>query len=286
MHIGEALFTKSLAANPRHAQQQEPTSLANYAPQAIQPLSLAFDALRLLWQKRDDALRLGLVPTLILFGGFVFGWDAISRYWSLLEANEVAEIDSAIMGRIFVVVLVSGVAAALAAANWLRFLLLGPMSAVGLGLALDRSHLGFFASGAALLIALGLALAILSMPIGFLPGPFNLLAMIGLMICLVVVFARQVFVPISIVIGQPMTPIGAWAATRGNGIRLAFALALVEIPVFIALNIVVFILGMFGFAQSAPFAMMFIGAMFQTAIFIAQSGVLANAFRHLIGIEA
>ena len=110
--------------------------------------------------------------------------------------------------------------------------------------------------------------------------------MIALLICLVVVFARQVFVPISIVIGQPLTPLGAWTATRGNGIRLAFALAMVEIPVFVALNVVVYILDTFGFAQAAPFAMMFIAAMFQTAIFIAQSGVLANAFRHLIGIEA
>jgi hypothetical protein len=260
--------------------------LHSRAPQNLPPLSLALGSLRVLWQSRDDALRLGLVPTIILFGGFVFGGDAIGRYLGLLEAGRIAEIDSAIIGRIFVVFVVSGIAAALVAANWLRFMLMGPMSAIGLGLSLDRNHFGFFASGAALLIALGLALAILSMPIGFLPAPFNLFAMIGLMISLVVVFARQVFVPVSIVIGQAM-PLGrAWTATRGNGIRLAFALALVELPPFMALYVVVSLLGSVGFAQSAPYAMTFIAALFQTAILIAQSGVIAGAYRHLIGVEA
>ncbi len=255
-------------------------------PQAIPPLSLAVGALRVVWDRRDDVLRLGLVPALILFGGLVYCWDGIARNLALLRAGQVAEIDGALLSSLLGLSVIYGLAATLLAVNWLRFLLLGPMSAIGLGLSLGRHHIGFLAAAAGLTIALGLALAVLSMPLGYLPAPIDLLAMIALMILLLVAFTRLVFVPAAIAIGQRATPHRAWAATRGNGFRLALALVLVELPIFVAFNLVDFILRAIGFETAAPYAMMFLAAAFQILITVAQASVLAAAYRLLIGIEA
>jgi len=254
--------------------------------QPIPPLPLATGALRVTWQRRDDALRLGMVPAIILFCGFAYGWESLARYWDLLGAGQTGEIEGALMLRVMALMLVSAISAAIVVANWLRFLLLGPMSAIGLGLSLGKNHVGFFAAMLALFLLLGMALAILSMPLAFLPGPLSPLSIVAVTIGLLVVFARQVFVPVSIAIGQHITPQRSWLATRGNGLRLAFALVLVELPLFLALNVAAIVLDVVGFAQAAPYAMMFIAACFQVAILIAQSSVIAAGYRHLIGIEA
>lgn len=251
-------------------------------PQPIPSVPLAIGALRVLWQSKDDALRLGFIPGLVLFAAFVFGSESLARYLQLLSDNRLDEIDGALIAKVMTMLLISAAVAGLSVANWLRFLLLGPMSAVGMGLSLDRGHIGFFAATSALLLLLGMAMAVLSMPLALLPPPFGVFAMLALTLATIAVFARLIFVAVSIVIGQAITPRQSWTATQGNGLRMALALILVEMPmVLIALA-----LESVGFADAAPYAMVFLTAILQICVLFAQAGVLAAGYRHLIGVEA
>jgi hypothetical protein len=259
--------------------------MASPRPQSIPVFLLVKTAFQILWQQRDDALRLGFIPTLICFGGFLYGETAMTQAGVLYQASVTNPVPADVAFGIFSTLLIILAATALLVGNWLRFMLLGPMGAVGLGLAIGRPHVRFLVSCVVFGFAGSIAASVLSMPMLLLPG---LLAWVGMIAVAIVVFVLAMrLTPFLVgqVIAQPMSLQQAWNASRGNGIALASALILTEIPLWIGARLLIQILSAVGFADVAPVAMIFITAVFQIAAGIVQASVLAAAFRQMVGIR-
>lgn len=242
-------------------------------------------AFQLLWRQRDDALRLGFIPTLIYFGGMIYGADAVTAFTAQLQAGTMEQPAAGVSLTILMTLLILALAAALAVANWLRFVLLGPMSAVGLGLDIGRPQIGFVVWSFVLLFAASIALTVLYMPIMLLPA---FLASIGAVVASIVIYVVATRLSPFLVgqaIAQPMSVQRAWNASRGNGVALATALIMVQVPLWIGITVVNQLLHAIGFAQVAPIAMFFIASVFQIADALLVAIVLATAFRHMVGVK-
>jgi hypothetical protein len=260
--------------------------MASPRPQSIPVFLLVKTAFQILWQQRDDALRLGFIPTLICFAGFIYGQDGLRTVAVQFQSGVMNPLPPGVALGVMSTLLIVLLAMALAAGNWLRFMLLGPMGAVGLGLAIGRPHVSFLAWCLILGFASGIAFTVISFPILLLPG---VLAGIGVFVAFVVVLvvtARLLPFLVGQVIGQPMSLQQSWIASRGNGVPLASALILVQIPLWIAASVLNQILFAIGFAMMAPLAMIFITAVFEIAVAILQASILAAAFRQIVGIRA
>jgi hypothetical protein len=242
-------------------------------------------ALQILWQQRDDALRLGLVPTLIGFGGFLYGRDALIVILGLMSTGIPAELPPGVAGPIFVMSLASLIAACLLTVNWLRFLLLGPMGAVGVGLSIGSAHIRFFFTALGFSLAAFVLLVILTRPLVFLPpAP----ATIGVMLAVAVVLILLArFAPFLIGkgIGQSMSLAQSWKVSRGNGASLAVSLILVQVPFMIGFTLLDMLLSIVGFVAMAPIGTAFIIWVGQIAVLICQASVLATAYRHMVGVR-
>ncbi len=256
-------------------------------PQSSVPVLLVVkSAYQILWQQRDDALRLGFVPTLICFGGFLYGRDALATVLTQWQAGMTGPPPDGVALPVFATLLIILLAMAVAIGNWLRFMLLGPMGAVGLGLTIGRPHVNFLVSSVLLVFGASIAFAVLSMPILLLPGMLAGIGVVAALIAVTVVTVRLSPFVIGQVIAQPMSLQEAWRATRGNGVALTTALILVQVPLWIAVSLLNQILYAVGFAAVAPLAMLFITSVFEIAISILQASILAAAFRQMIGIRA
>ncbi len=256
-------------------------------PQSSVPVLLVVkSAYQILWQQRDDALRLGFLPTLICFGGFLYGRDALAMVLTQWQAGMTGPPPDGVALPVFATLLIILLAMALAIGNWLRFMLLGPMGAVGLGLAIGRPHVNFLVSSVLLVFGASIAFAVLSMPILLLPGMLAGIGVVAALIAVTVVTVRLSPFVIGQVIAQPMSLQEAWRATRGNGVALTTALILVQVPLWIAVSLLNQLLYVVGFAAVAPLAMLFITSVFEIAISILQASILAAAFRQMIGIRA
>jgi hypothetical protein len=245
--------------------------------------------LQILWQQRDDALRLGLVPTLIFFGGLLYARDTFGIVAALVQTQVETGVPSdpppGVAGPLLVAFLAIVVSICLVTANWLRYLLLGPMGAVGLGLSIGATHLRFLLAAIGLGVAMLVASAILSQPLVLVPGAMRI---IGMMLVAAVVLALMArFLPFVVgqAIGQSMSLAQSWRVSRGNGASLAISLILVQLPIGIVYAVLDLLLEIVGFAVVAPVAMIFVFAVAQTAVSVAQAGVLANAYRHMVGVR-
>jgi hypothetical protein len=255
-------------------------------PQAIPVFLLVKSAFQVLWQQRDDALRLGFIPTLICFGGLLYGNDAliaVARQW---QSGTIGPSAPGISLTMFAMMLVIFLGMVLVTGNWLRFMLLGPMGAVGIGLAIGRPHIMFLVACVVLEFAGSIALSVISMPLGALPGALGLVGFVVAFILVVVALVRLSPFVVGQVIAQPMSLQEAWRSSRGNGIPLTLALILVQVPIWIATSILNQVLFAVGFAVVAPLAMLFITSAFLTLIAILQATILAAAFRQMVGIRA
>lgn len=259
--------------------------MASPRPQSLPVFLLVRTAFQLLWRQRDDALRLGFIPTLICFGGIVYGRDALTVVAGQMQLGGMNQLPPGVSFAVMTTLLITTLAVMLTAANWLRFTLLGPMGAVGLGLNIGRSHLGFVISSLLLLFAAAIAFVVLSMPILLLPGVWQSAGLVIAFLAIFVLATRLLPFVIGQAIGQPISLQQAWAASRGNGVSLATALILVQVPPLIAVELVSQLLFAVGFANVAPLAMFFIGSVFQIASAILLAIVLGTAFRHLVGIR-
>jgi hypothetical protein len=260
--------------------------MASPRPQSIPVFLLIKTAFQILWQQRDDALRLGFVPTLICFAGLVYGEDGLKAFGAHFQSGIMNPLPPGVALSVMSTLLVVLLAMALAAANWLRFMLLGPMGAVGLGLAIGRPHVSFLAWCLLLGFASAIAFIVISFPVLLLPRVFAGVGMFIAFIVVLVVTTRLLPFLVGQVIAQPMSLQQSWLASRGNGISLATALILVQIPVWIFASVLSQILFAIGFATAAPLAMVFIAAVLQIAMAILQTSILAAAFRQIVGIRA
>lgn len=254
-------------------------------PQPIPVFLLVRSAFQVLWQQRDDALRLGFIPTLICFASLVYSQGTMISVMQQIQAGAREQISSADSFTILISALISLLSLAVLVANWLRFTLLGPMAAIGLGLNIGRPHVRFVVTCVALSFVSIIALMVVSMPLLFLGGMVKGVAFAIAFIAILVGIARLLPFAIGQAIGQPLSLQQSWTVTRGNGVALASALVLVLLPLWIVLFIVTNVMFAIGFGQVAPLAMMFIGSVFQSAGTILQAIVLAAAYRQLVGVR-
>ncbi|MGH6894065.1 MAG: hypothetical protein ACREEP_17605 [Dongiaceae bacterium] len=254
-------------------------------PQSVPVFLLVRTAFQLLWQQKDDALRLGLAPVLICFGGFLYGQQDLQILAAHLNANMLDQLpDGVLVG----VIAMSGIlllAYCLITVNWLRFVLLGPMASVGLGVNIGRSHGAFLLAVIGLILVIVIVLSVATMPASLLPGIIGQLASVAVFILVAVLSARFIPFLVAIAVGQPMGLRQSWMSSRGNGIPLTTALVLAYAPFLMAVMLVSTLLSMIGFAVAAPVATLFITALFQVSAWICQAGVLATAYRHMVGIR-
>jgi hypothetical protein len=253
--------------------------------QAIPVLLLVKTALQLLWQQRDDALRLGLVPTLLLFGGFLYGKEALAVFFSAMHAGIPADLPPGISSGVVVLSVVILAAICLLTVNWLRFLLLGPMGAVGLGLAVGPAHVRFLFAAIGLSLALVAAMIVLSLPLAFLPGVLAMVANLLVLAAVLVLIARFLPFLIGQAIGQSMTLSQSWKVSRGNAMPLAMSLILVQVPFMLGFTLLQQVLGATGFTALAPAGTVFIVSVVQVADWICQASVMATAYRHMVGVR-
>jgi hypothetical protein len=264
-------------------------------PQAIPVLLLVRTTFQLMWQQRDDVLRLGLVPALLCFAGFLYGQDDLQVFFETMNtiaestgappANPYAALPAGTLGGMLVMSLVLLAAYSVMTVNWLRFVLLGPMAAVGIGLNIGRPHWRYLVTFIGLVLLGSLVVTVASMPASLLGGIIGQIVVIAVLIGTLLAGARLIPYLVSIAVGQPMRPQESWTIARGNAVSLVMALVMAWIPFMIGAVVVNGILAIVGFAQVAPAAMQFIYALFQVVGWIGQAGVLATAYRHMVGIR-
>ncbi|WP_119303548.1 hypothetical protein [Dongia deserti] len=254
-------------------------------PQPIPVLLLVKSAFQVLWQQRDDGLRLGFVPTLICFAAVAYGQGAAHRAMQYMQAGTPERVSSGDLFTMILSVLIAMAALGVLVANWLRFTLLGPMAAIGLGLSIGRGHVGFVVTCIVLMFVASIAFAVICMPLLFLPPFLKGIGIAVAFIAVLVAMARLLPFAVAQAIGQPLTLQQSWNASRGNGVPLTSALILVWLPLWLLGGIVTNVLFAVGFGQIAPLAMVFIAAVFQSATSILQAIVLANAFRQMVGVQ-
>lgn len=269
--------------------------MASPRPQPIPVFLLVRTAFQLLWQQKDDVLRLGFVPVLLCFGGLLFGQDDLRTFYQTMDSLAVSPppsgasptdlvpegVVSGIMGMFGALLLAYG----LITVNWLRFVLLGPMAAVGIGLNIGRPHWSYLFSFVGLVLAGTIVVMAASMPARLLPGIVAEIAIVAIAIAVLLAGARFLPFLVGLAVGQRMSLQQSWAASRGNGVSLLIALALAWVPFLAAMFVVNGVLAVTGFAEAAPVASRFITALFQVTGWIGQAGVLATAYRHLVGIK-
>lgn len=253
--------------------------------QSIPVLLLIKTAFQLLWQQRDDALRLGLLPTLMVFGAFLYGEQALFYFFASAQGGVLDQLSPDVVTRILVLSVIVFLAICLLTANWLRFLLLGPMGAVGLGLIIGRPHVAFLISAIALGFASMAVLMVLSLPLGFMPRPLAILGNLAVFALVMVLAFRFVPFLVSQAIGQPLTLAQSWSVSRHNGLALAMSVILIQVPFVIGLTLLQQVLDVTGFSGLAPTGTLFIVSVVQIAAWICQAGVLATAYRHLVGVR-
>jgi len=268
-------------------------------PQSIPVFLLVRTTFQLMWQQKDDVLRLGLVPVLLCFAGFLFGQDDVHVFVQTMNtvaagastgtaapaANPYAMVPAGALGGIVVMFLILLAAYSIITVNWLRFILLGPMAAVGVGLNIGWPHWRYMVSFAGLVLVGSLVVTVASMPASLLPGIVGRVVVIAIFIGALLAGARLLPYLVSIAVGQPMRLQESWAIARRNAVSLVVAMALAWVPFMIGAFVVNGILVIVGFAQAAPVATLFITALFQVAGWTGQAGVLATAYRHMVGIK-
>jgi hypothetical protein len=232
-------------------------------------------------------LRLGLIPTLICFGGLLYSEEIVQR--ASEQASGPAGMEEALSGysgMVLVSVVIMSLSTILLMANWIRFTLLGPMGAVGVGLNVGRPHLMFAVTMVVLAFASGIFFLVISMPLMFLPQLLKNIGVLAAFVVGLIVFVRLMLYSVAQAIGQPISLQDAWRASRGTGMALAASLVLVQVPILVVLVVISTILQLIGFAAVAPLAMLFIVSVFQNMSAILQAIVLATTFRQLVGIRA
>ena len=253
--------------------------------QSIPIILLLRTAFQILWQQRDDALRLGLVPTLMTFGGFIYAGSALDAFLTTMESGGMQGPPPADAPRVMVLSVIVVLAICLTTANWLRFLLLGPMGAVGIGLGIGRPHFRFLASTVALGFVMMVALMVCGLVLSIMPPALALLGNFAAFAAIMLALTRFVPFLVGQAIGQHMTLAQSWNVSRGNVMAIALSLVLAQLPFIIGLTVLQQILNLVGFSAVAPAGTLFIASVVQVADWICQAGILAAAYRHMVGVR-
>lgn len=271
------------------------------APQpGLAVLETAGAAYRALWTRRDDMLRLVVVPVLVVFAfHLLLAWQ-----FGIATPSQAGE-PTAFDPWLYPALLLAWVPVAQFSVNWLRVLLLGSAAVHGIGLHWGRRETRFllymiliFVASAAAFLAFAIPLGVILAMVGGIlggagGGPLGSPmapawgTMIGITVAVPVV-AIQIFVMFRLALALPATALDqaralhrAWTMARGSVLRLIAAYLLVIVPVYLvvaALQMLLYLL-----AAVAPYASQLIVAALGMIGIAAGSSVLAVAYQRLGG---
>lgn len=213
----------------------------------LDPIGLALEACRRLWQARDHALLLG-IPLLALGVGWdiVYGDDLRALLIALADAPtmaeaEIAEIQGEVMSLASLYVIPSMLLQAILFGNLTRLLLIGPAATRPLlGLGLDMRLLTVVWRFVQIMLIAIVASVAISLPLGMVVGVAAMAGNIGLGIgllagmaaglAILVICLRLSIAAAATAIDRPMRLAEAWRATAGNATGLLGAILAANLP--------------------------------------------------------
>ena len=213
----------------------------------LEPVALAVEACRRLWQARDHALLLG-IPLLALGVGWdiVYGDDLRALLLVLAEAPtmteaEIARLQGEVMGLASLYVIPSMLLQAILFGNLARLLLIGPPAIRPLlGLALDTRLLTVVWRFVQIMLIALVASVAISLPLGMVIGVASMAGNIGLGmgllagmaagLAILVICLRLSIAAAATAIDRPMRLAEAWRATAGNATGLLGAILAANLP--------------------------------------------------------
>lgn len=213
----------------------------------LDPVGLAVEACRRLWQARDHALLLG-IPLLALGVGWdlVYGDDLRALLIAgtdvtTLTPSETTQLQGELLGLLSLYFVPAILLQAILLGNVTRLLLIGPGAIRPLlGLALDARLLGVVWRFLLIMLIALAASAAISLPLGLVIGVAAMAGNIGLGIGLLagmaaglgilVISLRLSIAAAAASIDRPMRLAEAWRATAGNATGLLGAILAANLP--------------------------------------------------------
>ena len=144
----------------------------------------------------------------------------------------------------------------------------------------------FLLSTLALAFLALLCLSLLSLPIQLVLRGFSQVGILVAALAVGLGAIRLSLALVAIAIQQPVGLRRAWEASRGQSISLLVAFMLADTPFLLLIFAIGIIAGGTGLAAMAPDTLLLISCIVQIAATMAQCGVLAAAYRQLIGVRA
>jgi hypothetical protein len=260
-------------------------------------LATLAESARLIYQRRNDLLRVGLV---FMIGFFGLGVVMINYLAPLLFATMQAVSDKggeltggqryayAVM---FLYGVVEFLLIAVFAVGWHRLMLLGPARAgPGLGIAFGARELRYFGKmwlAFLALVGIAFAIAVAELLIAGLlkadPYSFLLAASIGYLLLAAYVLSRIAPAFAAFSIDLPYGFARAWQATAGSGLQLLAVYLAIVVGWLVAEQIVGRLADALGLGIAAPYALLFIGAVMTCCQMAMLVSANALAFRRLSG---
>jgi hypothetical protein len=259
----------------------------------IPVLATIADACRLVLQRKNDLLRVGLVFLLGSFALNVFGLNYLRPMLGAMTTDATGQLvmDNRLPGSLLLVLITNFLLVSVFGVGWHRLILLGPERAGGgLGVQLGLRELRYF-------VRLWLCF-IAAVAVGFFLSVIDvaMALRLGVNPYATVPVAYLGFIPIeayfigrlgpsfaAIAVGLPAEIGRWWQATMGNGGRLLALYLLVGLG-WLAISILLEVLaGILGLGELAPYAVLFLSAFVSTALLAVLVTINALVFRRLVG---
>ncbi len=239
-------------------------------------------ALTRCWAQRDELLRLGVVPLVLLLAILVPLGDIAEAVTASISPNGIGDPDLLI--ELMLLAIAYGFVVAAFSVNWLRQLTLGPKAAPGLGLNVGMRHIRFFCAVLAIAMAAMLPVMLLyPVFVIVLQGEAAMLAGVAMAFLVwAALIARLSPSWIGIAIDAPIRLSLAWRRTAGQGFKLVVAMLAIEVGALLAQRTLETIFVGTGLAALAPMTYLFLVAVIDLISIALELAVLVTAFPYFL----
>lgn len=259
----------------------------------IPVLATIAEACRLVLERRNDLLRVGLVFLLGSFALNVLFFNYLLPMLAEAQVNAAGEtvVDPRLMPGLLLVLVTNFVLLAVFGVGWHRLILLGPERAGGgLGVQLGLRELRYFFRLWVCFLGMIMIAGFLSyidVAIALRAGvsPYSTLPIAYLGFIPITAYALGRLGPsfAAIAVDLPAEMSRSWKATMGNGRRLLALYLLAGFGWFAVPALLGALAGLIGLGELAPYALLFISAFVSTALLAVLVTINALVFRRLVG---
>jgi len=259
----------------------------------IPVLATIAEACRLVFERRNDLLRVGLLFLLGTFALDILVWNYVAPMLAAAATDATGQliIDNRFWGSVLLILITNFLLVSIFGVGWHRLVLLGPEKAgSGLGVQLGSRELRYF-------FRLWVCFAGMIMVAGFLSYLDAAIALrIGVSPYATLPIAYLGFIPIAayaigrlgpsfaaIALDLPSEMSRSWQATMGNGGRLMALFLLAGFGWVAVPSLLEALAGVLGLGEIAPYAFLFISAFVSTALLAVLVTINALVFRRLTG---